>query len=217
MIDMSIYLVTDDRMLWDACQTAVQQAVNGGVTVVQLRDKISPRAELKRRAMDLLSVLSASKIPLIINDDVELACEIGASGVHIGKNDISVQDARRILGPGAIIGLSLDSPAQFDPSLCRHCDYVSASPVFATTTKLDAAPPWGITALAQLRHQTDFPIVAIGGLNDKNIAQVAGLGIDGAAFVSAILSAADPKRAAMSLKSIFAAHKRGERTAAHVF
>ncbi len=202
-LDLSLYLITDQRISWDKCLIAVRQAILGGVTLVQLREKNKSKDEIRQRARDLLSILRPFGIPLIINDHVDIAREVGAQGVHIGKQDCDVKEAREILGPDAMIGLSIETVRDFERSDFEFCDYVSASPVFPTATKENAAVPMGLEELKKLRSLCPIPLVAIGGINSNNAHLISALGIDGICVVSSILCSPYPESVARSLREIF--------------
>jgi thiamine-phosphate pyrophosphorylase len=140
------------------------------------------------------------RIPLIVNDRVDVALEIGADGVHIGQHDMDPERARRLLGPDAIIGLSIETIEQARAAVSLDVDYLGVGPIFATATKTDAAPPLGVEALAQIRAISRHRVVAIGGIGLENARQAIDAGADGAAVVSAICAAEDPERAARELR-----------------
>lgn len=202
-LDLGLYLVTDQRIAWHQCLHAIHEAVLGGVSVVQLREKNRSKDEIREHAVELLQLLKPLGIPLILNDHVDLAQEIGAQGVHLGKRDCDVKEARELLGPEAIIGLSIETVRDFERGDFEACDYVSASPVFPTPTKDDAAPPMGLAELAKLRRACPIPLVAIGGIALNNAHLLTPAGIDGICVVSSILCSPSPQNAARSLKNIF--------------
>ncbi len=198
--DLSLYLVTDRAMCAGlGLERVVAEAVAGGVTLVQLRDDASPAGELVELARRVRSLLEPSGVPLVVNNRLDVAVAAGAEGAHVGQGDLPAADARRRLGPGAILGLSVTDPAQLpgvDPALV---DYLGVGPVFATATKADAAPAMGLDGLAAVRAATDLPIVAIGGIGLANAAAAIRAGADGVAVVSAICAAPDPRGAAATL------------------
>ena len=176
----------------------VQSAVRGGVTCVQLREKRLDTRAFVERARALKALLSPLRIPLLINDRVDVALAAGADGVHVGQSDMAPQDVRRLM-PGALIGLSIESWQQMREAEQAPVDYYGISPVFATSSKADAAPALGLAGLQQLRLMTARPLVAIGGIQAGNVAAVMAAGADGVAVVSALCAAADPARAAQDL------------------
>jgi thiamine-phosphate pyrophosphorylase len=200
--DPRLYLVTDrGASCGRPLETIIEAATRGGVTAVQLREKELSREVLLDLARRLKSLLDRSGIPLIINDEVDAAAACGAAGVHLGQGDVPPAEARRVLGPNAIIGLSVGTLEQAAAAAGMDIDYLGVSPVFATPTKKDAGPAWGLDGLRRLRAATAFPLVAIGGINAANAAEVLEAGADGLAVVSAVCSAADPESAARELKS----------------
>jgi thiamine-phosphate pyrophosphorylase len=172
------------------------------VTAVQLREKDCPTREFLEIARRLLGRLDRAGIPLIINDRVDIALAAGAAGVHLGQDDLPVLDARRLLGPGAIIGLSVETPEQAATADALDVSYLGVSPVFATLTKTGAKSPWGLDGLRRLRALSRRTLVAIGGINASNAADVLASGADGLAVVSAVCAAPDPEAAARRLRDI---------------
>jgi thiamine-phosphate pyrophosphorylase len=179
-----------------ALEDIVARAVAGGVTLVQLRDKQASTRDLIGRAVALLRVLEPFRVPLLINDRVDVALAAGAQGVHLGQTDLPPVLAREILGEEAIIGLSIDALGQELAPDAARADYLGVGPVFATATKADAAPPLGLDGLRAVRQGTDRPIMGIGGITPENAASVLLAGADGVAVVSALMGAADPTAAA---------------------
>lgn len=201
--DPFLYLVTD-RLLAGPRGVAevVQGALDGGVTLVQLRAKTLERAEFVTEARVLKEICRASGVPLMVNDDVDVAYEAGADGVHVGQSDASVAEARDRLGDDAIVGLSIENLEQARAAAEMDVDYIAASPVFTTPTKLDMAPPLGLEGLRAIRQLCDKPLVAIGGINLSNARDVLAAGADGLAVVSAIMAAPDPRRAAGEFRAL---------------
>ena len=207
-IDYSLYLVTDralarGRPLADV----VRAAVAGGVTCVQLREKEASAREFAAAARELVALLRPLGVPLIVNDRIDVALAAGADGVHVGQQDLSVADARRLGPPGWIVGVSAESVADAARAERDGAEYVGASPVFATPTKADHAPPLGLAGLRALRAATKLPLVAIGGLHAGNARETIRAGADGLAVVSAIVAADDPRAAAEVLRREIAAAK----------
>jgi len=214
-VDLSVYLVLDAGFIGQRDILAVlQAALAGGVTAVQLRDKLAPRSALLAQARRIQTLLKATTVPLIINDRVDVAREIGADGAHVGQEDMPAAEARRLLGPGAILGLSVtkaEECATVDPAVVDH---VGLGPIFATGTKPDAAMPLGIAGLRALRRRLALPVVAIGGIDADNTAEVIAAGADGVAVVSAICGASDPEAATRRLARAVAAGRRRGRAVA---
>jgi thiamine-phosphate pyrophosphorylase len=199
--DWRLYLVTDRGLARGRPITwVVEAAVRGGVTAVQLREKSCPTSEFVQLGRELKKLLAPLQVPLIVNDRVDLALEIGADCVHLGQQDMDAGRARTLLGPGALIGLSIETIEQARAAVPLDVDYLGAGPVFATATKRDAAPPLGLAALAQMRAISRHPLVAIGGIGLENARQAIQSGADGVAIVSAICAADDPERTARELR-----------------
>lgn len=195
--DLGLYLVTDPALCAEmGLVETVLAAVRGGVRFVQLRDKLATTAERIKQASALKAALDGTSVPLVVNDDPEAARLAGADGVHIGQGDLSVVEARQILGPDALIGLSCETGAQVraaDPNLV---DYLGLGAVFPTTTKVDHNPAIGLEGLARLCGMTTLPNVAIGGLKSEHARAVFEAGAGGLAVVSAICGRSDPEAAA---------------------
>jgi thiamine-phosphate pyrophosphorylase len=196
-----LYLVTDRSLARGrSIASVVEAAVRGGVTAVQLREKSCPTSDFVQLGRELKKLLAPYQVPLIVNDRVDIALEVGADGVHIGQHDMDPGRARKLLGPGAIIGLSIESIEQARAAVALDVNYLGVGPVFATATKMDAAPPLGLAALAQVRAISRHRVVAIGGIGPENARQAIDSGADGVAVVSAICAAEDPERAARDLR-----------------
>ena len=194
---LRLYLVTDPELCaqFGVAET-VRRAVAGGVTMVQLRDKHATTAQRTDLAVALKAALQGTGVPLVINDDVVAAAAADADGAHIGQGDISTSQARAILGPDKILGLSCETPQtvrDVDPLIV---DYLGLGPVFGTATKADHAQPTGFDGLARLIALSSLPNVAIGGLKSDHINGVMTSGADGMAVVSAICGQSDPQAAA---------------------
>lgn len=207
-LDLGLYLVTDRGLcLGRPLADVVAQAVAGGVSVVQLREKHASTREFVDLGRALLALLAPLGVPLIINDRLDVALAVGAQGAHLGQGDMPVAEARLLLGPQAVIGLSVETMDQLreaeglPPGLV---DYYGLSPIFHTPTKTDAGPGWGLAGLGQARAEVDagsrLPLVAIGGIGPGNAASVLRCGANGLAVVSAICSAPDPQAASRVLR-----------------
>jgi thiamine-phosphate pyrophosphorylase len=198
----SLCLVTDRRLSAPhSVEEVVRAAVRGGVDAIQLREKECSTREFVELARALKTILAPAGVPLMVNDRVDVALAACADGVHIGQSDMPYGDARRLLGPDAIIGLSVESMEQAEQAGSLDVDYLGVSPVFSTPTKTDTAPAWGLDGLAALRRASRHVLVAIGGINRENAGAVIRAGADGIAVVSAICAAADPERAARELRN----------------
>lgn len=194
-----LHLVTDSALCGERGVLAVvEAAVRGGARVVQLREKTLATRAFVERARALKALLAPLGVPLIVNDRLDVALACGADGVHVGQDDLSPADVRRWL-PHALIGLSIEHLDQLRAAEREPVDYYGASPVFATATKDDAAPPLGLDGLRALRARTARPLVAIGGIAEHNAAAVVAAGADALAVVSALCAARDPEDAARRL------------------
>ena len=200
---LKLYLVTDrDLSLGRSLEEVVSEAVAGGVTVVQLREKEASTGEFVALARRLMGLLKPLGIPLIINDRVDVALAVDADGVHIGQSDMSYEDARRLLGPDKIIGLSVESFEDIEAANALDVDYVGISPVYGTPTKTDTAEPFGLEGLRRAVKMSVHPTVAIGGMNASTIADVMAAGTDGVAVVSALCSVENIREATAQLRAI---------------
>jgi len=201
--DFGLMLVTDRGLARGrTLDDIVGSAVRGGVTIVQLREKEMATREFVALGRRLAELLRPRRIPMIVNDRVDVAIAVLADGVHLGTSDMAPADARSLLGPKAIIGLTVETVDQATAADLLDVDYLGVSPVFATPTKVDTSAPWGIEGLWRLRPLTRKPLVAIGGIGLANAARVLEAGADGLAVVSAICAAADPEAAARELRAI---------------
>lgn len=208
-LDLTLYLVTDrDLARGRALADIVREAVAGGVSCVQLREKTCGTREFIEEARAVRAVLQGTGVPLIINDRVDVALAAQADGVHLGQQDMTLADARRLVPQGWIIGVSAESVKDAVRAEQEGADYVGASPVFATPTKTDTSPPLGLEGLAAMCKAITIPVVAIGGIQLSNASQVMDAGAAGLAVVSAIVSAPDPRVAAAELWRVIVASQQ---------
>jgi thiamine-phosphate pyrophosphorylase len=199
-IDYSLYLVTDRGLARGrAMLDIIRAAVQGGVTCVQLREKTCSTREFIEEALAIKEFLRSRKVPLIINDRVDVALAVGADGVHLGQKDMPLAAARAIVTDTMLIGISVESVADAVAAQGGGADYLGVSPIFATPTKTDTAAPLGLEGLQAIRRAVRIPLVGIGGLNRQTAAAVVRGGADGLAVVSAIVAADDPEQAAREL------------------
>jgi thiamine-phosphate pyrophosphorylase len=195
-----VYLVTDRAFsMGRSNMEIVEAAINGGVSVVQFREKDLETRDFYTEAVQIREFLRSADIPLIINDRIDIALAVDADGVHLGQNDMPMRIARKILGPDRIIGLSLNQLNDINEEAFAFADYLAVSPVFATATKLDTAAAWGLEGLRRARNLTDMPLVAIGSIKHENAREVVMAGADCVAVVTAIVSAENPESAARAL------------------
>ena len=202
-VDYSLYLVTDRTLSRGrSSEEIVGAAVRGGVTCVQLREKHCSTRDFIREARGLQPLLHHHKIPLIINDRLDVALAIGADGVHLGQSDMHIGDARRLVGEKMIIGISAENLNDAIVAEQEGADYIGISPVFSTDTKVDTAAPLGLEGISWIRRAVNLPLVGIGGINAGNVREIICAGADGVAVVSAIVSADCPQTAASELKNL---------------
>lgn len=189
--DYSIYLVTDDGCLQGrALIDCVREALEGGVTLVQYRAKTASSAEMYAEALQLKALCDSFKVPLIINDRLDIAMAVGAAGVHLGQDDLPCAAARKLLGEDYIIGVSAHNPAEAKAALQSGADYLGCGAVFGTATKADVKK-LGTEGLTAICREKGLPVVGIGGVTADNYREVRAAGADGAAIVSGILAQPD--------------------------
>ena len=206
---LKLYLVTDrDLSLGRSLEEVVSEAVAGGVTMVQLREKETSTGEFVDLANRLMHMLKPLGIPLIINDRVDVALAVDADGVHIGQSDMPYKIARKLLGPDKIIGLSVENFEDIDKANSLDVDYIGISPVYGTPTKTDTAEPFGLDGLRKAVSMSVHPTVAIGGMNKHTVADVIATRCDGVAVVSSICSAPNIRNASEKLKAIVESNVR---------
>jgi thiamine-phosphate pyrophosphorylase len=201
-VNWSVYVITDRRVVGERdLLAAVRAAIQGGATVVQLRDKGATTRELLELGRALHQLTQAAGIPLIVNDRVDVALALDAEGVHVGDDDMPPELARQLLGPHRLLGVSADSVAVARQAEQAGADYLGVGDVFGTTTKPDAGTPIGLEGLAAIARSVRIPVVGIGGVTLDNAAAVIQAGAAGVAVISAVLGAPDPAAAARTLRS----------------
>lgn len=213
-VDLRLYALVDpDTPGGHALPVLAAQAVKGGATLVQLRDKTGSTRRMIGEARSIHEALAGTGVPLLINDRVDVALAAGAEGVHIGWDDMEAADARRLLGPKAIIGLSINSAGRARTAPLELLDYVAIGGVFATTSKDNPNPPQGIAGAAELSRiirdrAPGLPISAIAGIDETNAADVIAAGFDGVAVISALSKRPDPEAAARALRAAIEAGQK---------
>lgn len=196
-IDYSLYLVTDRSFLGGkSIEEAVEEAIKGGVTLVQVREKDASSREFYEVALKVKKVTDKYKVPLIIDDRLDIAQAVDASGVHLGQSDLPLKLARNILGKDKIIGISVGNVAEAKEAEAAGADYVGIGTIFFTGTKKDIKTPIGIEGLTEIVKNIKIPSVAIGGINQENTKAVLKSGTNGVAVISAILGKKDIRGAA---------------------
>ncbi len=203
-VDYSLYLVTDrsilkGRSLFDA----VAEAIRGGVSMLQLREKDVCSRDFYQIALKLKELVNSCNVPLIINDRLDIALAIDADGLHIGQEDLPLEVARKLLGPGKILGYSVSNTAEAEYGEKNGADYLGAGPVYPTGSKLDTVDPIGIDGIKVIKESVSIPVVAIGGVGPANAAEVKKSGVDGISVISAILGSPQVEENARSLKNIW--------------
>jgi thiamine-phosphate pyrophosphorylase len=184
-----------------------RQCVRGGATLVQLRDKVSATRSMVEEAQAIKQAIAPLGVPFVVNDRVDVAMAAGADGIHLGQDDMAVQDARRLLGSGAIIGLSIKSVTEAEAAPIELIDYVGSGGVYATSSKQQKNQPIGPAGLARIiavlrRRAGDLPVCGIAGIDASNAAEVIAAGADGVAVISALSLVPDPAAAAHTLRDI---------------
>lgn len=212
-LDLSLYLVTDTVLCGRSGVAAtVRAAVAAGVTLVQLRDPDAGDDDFVRLGREIGATLRGTGVPLVVNDRVHLVEAIGADGAHVGQGDLDPVEARRLLGPDAVLGLSVQTVAHVAAARRLRpgvLDYLGVGPVWSQTTKPDAAAPGGLDVLHDVVLASDWPCVAIGGIGGERVAQVRQTGAAGVAVVSAICGQHDVAAATRELRQWW------DRAAAH--
>lgn len=200
-IDYTLYLCTDSGLMSSATvEESVERAVKGGCSVVQLREKEASSLELFRLAERVKRVTDKYGVPLIINDRLDICQAVDAAGVHLGQSDLPCAEARKILGADKIIGVSAATPEEAAKAQADGADYLGVGAVFPTTTKTNTRK---VTPeiIRGIRQAVTIPFVVIGGVNAENITRLYGLGIDGAAVISAVIAQPDITAAARKMRA----------------
>jgi thiamine-phosphate pyrophosphorylase len=206
-VDLRLYALVDPAVAGGRTPADLTDLIAGSATLVQLRDKEGGTRAMVEEARALRAVLEPAGVPLLINDRVDVALAAEADGVHIGQDDMSVADARLLLGRTAIIGLSLSTVEQAQAAPLELLDYVGIGAVFVTSSKIDANAPIGIAGLREIARAVrarapKFPVCAISGINAGNAGETIGAGADGVAVISALSRAPDPAKAARELRAV---------------
>ncbi len=204
-----LYVITDETVGRGRSHAELAaQAVDGGADVIQLRDKRLPAPDLIEAATAVRKITRDSGALFIVNDHLDLALRVGADGVHLGAADIPLPEARSLSPPSFIIGASVGSVAGALRAEAAGADYVALSPTFATGSKSDAGPGLGLSVLSAIRVAVSVPLIAIGGINAGNVADVIAAGADGVAVISAVVGVDDLTAAARDLRARIAAAKQ---------
>lgn len=206
--DYTLYLVTDRQLMsCDSLTEAVEQAILGCCTMIQLREKELSSLEFYNQAVAVKQVTDKYHIPLIINDRIDIAMAVQATGVHIGQHDLPAAAVRKVIGENMLLGVSASSIAEAIQAQQDGADYLGVGAMFPTGTKTDADSV-SMEELQKIRAAVSLPIVVIGGINKGNAGRFKPMGIDGLAVVSAIIAQSDIKAAAAELKDLFCGKER---------
>ena len=199
--DTSLYLVTDRSGMGECeFESKIRSAVEGGCTMVQLREKNVNSYLIYQRALSIKKITDEYHIPLIINDRLDIMLAVGADGVHLGQQDIPVKIARKLIGKDKIIGVSAHCPEEAEKAEQDGADYLGVGAIFPTETKKDIIIT-PVNVLREIKETVSVPVVAIGGINQNNINTLKGSHVDGVAVISAIMKSKDPKSSAVALKA----------------
>ncbi|MEG0107487.1 MAG: thiamine phosphate synthase [Lachnospiraceae bacterium] len=202
-MDYSLYLCTDRTLMsTDTLEEAVEQAIKGGCTLIQLREKDCSSGEFYQTAQSIKNITDSYHIPLIMNDRVDLALAVGAAGVHVGQSDLPASIVRKIIGDDACIGVSVATVQEAVKAQEDGANYIGVGAMYATGTKLNTRNV-SLELLKEIQKAVTIPIVVIGGIQKENAAIFKELGIAGLAVVSAIIAKPDIEAAARELKHIF--------------
>jgi thiamine-phosphate pyrophosphorylase len=208
---LRLYLLADAGLVpAERLPPIVAAAVRGGATAVQLRAKSATTLELLDLARNLKAICQESGVPFLVNDRVDVALAAEADGAHvghIGEEDLSPRDARRLLGPTAIVGVSVATPQEAHMAVSQGASYISAGPMFATSTKSNAGPAAGETLLRGVRAATGLPLVVIGGITAQRSAELFAAGADGVCVGAAIVRSPDPEAAARAFFEVGGARR----------
>ena len=201
-IDLSLYLVTDNSEDVDKFLNTIEEAIKGGVTVVQIREKTADTLDFYNLALKVKEITSKYDVPLIVNDRVDIALAIDADGVHVGQSDMPCDVTRKLIGQNKILGVSAATVKEAEKAESDGADYIGTGAVFPTATKDDAD---SVTKdeLIEIVKSIDIPVVAIGGINLDNARELNCTGIAGLSVVSAIMSSDNPKKSSQELLNIF--------------
>lgn len=204
-LDLRLYAIADPAVSpAERLSDLVAATIAGGTTLVQLRDKHGDTRTLIAQAEALLAVTRPGNVPLLINDRVDVALAVGAEGVHLGQDDMPARTARRLLGPDAIIGLTIKNENEVAAAPLDVVDYLAIGGVFATTSKDNPAPPIGLNGLKRIAaasraRRPNLALCAIAGITAETAGAVVEAGVDGVSIISALFRSADPEGAARAL------------------
>ena len=187
-----LYVILDAALLTIPETECARQLVDAGVRLMQYRHKEASSGELLENSKRLSAALIPRGVTLIVNDRADVAALAGASGVHVGQEDLAVEDARAVVGPNKLVGISTHNRAQFEQAVASSADYIAVGPIFSTSTKANPDRVVGTEFIRRIRPLTDRPVVAIGGITLERAAEVVRAGADSVAVISDILRAGNP-------------------------
>jgi len=209
-MDWTVYVITDAKLSRGRSHLEVAQAaIEGGASIIQFREKEMTTRELVETARRLKELTEEKGVPFIVNDRLDVALAVEADGVHVGQDDMPAALARQLIGPRKILGVSASTVEEALQAEKNGADYVSASPVFTTPTKPDTPPPTGLEGLRAIVEAVNLPVIAIGGINEKNAAEVMEAGAQGVAVISAVVSPPDIAAAARHLRETLETARKG--------
>ena len=199
---LKFYAITDRTWLnGRSLKDVVEESIKGGVTFLQVREKNVSDDEFIKRAKEIKEITDKYKIPLVINDNVKVAAEIGADGVHVGQDDAKMPEVKKIMGEGKIVGVSVGNLEEALLAQREGADYLGVGAMFNTSTKTDAKSV-SFETLKEICDNVDIPVVAIGGISEDNLLQLKGTNVDGACVISAIYSKEDIFSASSNLRKL---------------
>jgi thiamine-phosphate pyrophosphorylase len=197
------YFITDARLSRAGNRSDVLSAVSCGVKTVQYRNKNAETREMYHEALELCHICRDAGSLFLINDRLDIALAVGADGVHVGQSDMPCLRARRLLGEGKIIGVTVHNLTEAVQAEEEGADYLGLSPIFQTKTKPDAGKPAGIRLIEEIREQVSIPLIAIGGINHANATEVVRAGADGLCAISCVVAEADAKEQIRRFQELF--------------
>ncbi len=201
--DYSLYVITDQKLAGNrSLATIVQSAINGGATIIQYREKTAATGEMIKQAGALHELTVKAKIPLIVNDRIDVALAIDADGVHVGQEDMPAVLARKLIGSKKILGVSVKTVEQAQQAVHAGADYLGVGDIFGTTSKSDAGTPLGLAIIEEIVDAVSIPVIGIGGITKENATQVIASGANGIAIISAVFGKPYPEEEAKQLLRI---------------
>jgi thiamine-phosphate pyrophosphorylase len=208
-MNFELYVITDETIAGGCSHVAIaEQALHGGADIIQLRDKGMSCAELAAVGREIAAIARKAGAVFIVNDRLDVAIACGADGVHLGQDDMRLSTARQLAPPGFIIGVSVGTVEEAVDAEREGADYLALSPTFPTVSKENAGPGHGLERLREIRRAVSLPLVAIGGINRRNVRDVIAAGADGIAVISAVVASPDITAAARELGDIVRESKR---------